>query len=228
MKHKHELKNVKLIIFDFDGVIANTKKFYLKLAIKHLKRAGVKERDTRRKVFINLGKRMHEVLMDSGLSMELARKVAREVNKEAVRKSNRIRPCKCIKHLRKLKAKYKLVLLSNSITPFLKKILKRFGVESCFSRVIGGDKFKSKEEMIKKLKKQYKLRPNQLIYVGDRAADVETARKTGCISAIVVSKCAWNSRAKVLKAGPDFLFSNLCEFVNTLLHTLKKQNIGCC
>jgi len=227
--NKSKLGNVKLIVFDFDGVIANTKKFYLRLAIKHLKRAGVMEREIKERVFVNLGKRMHEVLMDSGLSIELARKVAREVNKEAVERSKKIRPCKCVKHIRKLKPKYKLVLLSNSVTPFLKKLLKKFKLESCFYRVTGGDKFKSKEEIIRKLKKQYKLKQEQIAYVGDRAADVETAKKAGCISVIIASKCAWNSRANVLEAGPDFLFSNLCDFVNTMLHTLeKKQKIGCC
>ena len=78
-----------------------------------------------------------------------------------------------------------------------------------FDKVYGGDKFKSKEDLIRKLRKKMKLKKSEVAYVGDRAGDIKMARKAGCLSIAVINKYSWNPKEEIMKEKPDFAIRNL-------------------
>jgi phosphoglycolate phosphatase-like HAD superfamily hydrolase len=49
----------------------------------------------------------------------------------------------------------------------------------------------------------------EVAYVGDRAGDVLTARKAGCISIIIASRYAWNTREDIIEANPDIILGKI-------------------
>jgi len=54
-----------------------------------------------------------------------------------------------------------------------------------------------------------KFSSEEVAYVGDRAGDVLTARKAGCLSIIIASRFAWNTRDEIIEASPDIVLGRL-------------------
>ena len=119
-----------------------------------------------------------------------------------------IKFCEGFEEIKKLNIKK--IILSNSPTSAIEKILKPMNLKF-FSRIYGSDKFTKKFILIKDLMKKHKLKKQEVIYIGDRVVDVEVARKAGCISVIVASRCAWNPKKDIIKANPDYIVGSLRE-----------------
>jgi len=206
---------IKLIIFDFDGTIADTKKAYYSSILKNLKEKG-------------FNKNQSEKLVDEGLSLKatldklglgfisklvLHRKIMQEVKSYL----KQVHKCKSVSEIRKIKCRK--IIVSNSLDEFMLPIIKHLKLNRYFKEIYGADDFSEKVQFISKYIKRHSINPKEVIYVGDRVADVRLAKDVGCIGAIISGKCAWNSKKEVEKANPDFLigdFSYLKKIVGYL------------
>ena len=204
---------IKLIIFDFDGTLVDTRKLVISTIEKVFKEYEYKIPKNLRSV-ARLG--------DSSIKGTFKpfiknKKDLEEMSRDFIREKTKLHKktilCKGAKNLKKIKKKK--IVVSNSYTSFLRAVIKSKGIDF-FSRIYGADKFSSKGSQIKNLVKRYKLNPSEVICVGDRAIDVQNARKLGCISVIISNECSWGTRREVLAKKPDFIISDLDELKKIL------------
>lgn len=191
---------IKLIIFDFDGTIVNSKAVYYNSLNKHLNPLGFGSKRIREAV--ELGMNLSETIKRFIPSFFYHWWLKREIMKDVLQDVNDVKKCHDIGHIQDIKIKK--ILISNSLGEFVLPVLKHIGAKKYFNEIYSADDFGNKTEFIKKYLKKHGLKPNECFYVGDRAADVRLAKKLGLHNIIISGKCAWDSRKEVMKTKPEF------------------------
>ncbi len=209
-------KNIKLIIFDFDGTLADSKDFHQQGLINSLKKEGL----TIKKSFINkkLGMKTTDIL--KGMHITNGRKIRRIFQDIDDEKTKNIRKVKLIgktkETIRSLSRNHKLIILSNAETEFVKEVCKREKIFRYFTEIIGEQKFSTKATEIKKLLKRGNYKKNQVIFIGDRYTDVENGEKAGIITVAVSNKYSWSSKKDLLNQSPDFLILKIEDVIRII------------
>lgn len=200
---------IKLIIFDFDGTVANTWKVVEDALKEGLGKYGY-----------NLTKKLLNVLGNFPIEETLEiiiknNKRIKEISLDFVaKKEKNFKKVKRVKNLEALKRiKVKKIILSNNVTLFIRKVLDNLKIDF-FDEVYGADKFDNKLNKFREIIKKRKLKPREIMYVGDKPIDVKLARKIGCVSVAVSQKESWSSREELLNSEPDFIISDLKELKN--------------
>ena len=166
---------VKLIIFDFDGVIIDSKK-NMEISWRDVQRkTGSKIKFN--KYFNKIGIPFFKILTKINFDKEF--KYAKKVYDDtSIKNINKIKLFPKVKYvLNKLSKKYIVVLITSKSRSRTQVILKKFKLK--FEYIFcPEDKFKSKPspEAIKYLEKKYKLEKNEIIVVGDSLADKNLAQ----------------------------------------------------
>ena len=127
---------------------------------------------------------------------------------EGIVRNNKIKLCVSVKPLWKLKQKYKLVVITNSEYDFIKESIGRLKLNGLFDEIYTAEKFTTKDKLLKKLFRKYKIKPSQAVFIGDRFSDIEYARKAGCIAIAIHNKCSWSTKTDILKEKPDFIIKD--------------------
>lgn len=195
----------KLLIFDFDGTIADTKSIYYSVMVDELKVFGYTEKDVDK--IIDLGFSLRKTLKKLGLGFIVSWWLHKKIMGKIKTYAEKVKKCKDVDAIRKIR--YRKIVVSNSLREFMMPILKHFGLMKEFDGIYGSDDFNNKIEFIKDYLKNSKIDRENCYYIGDRTADVKVARKIGCKSIIVSGKCAWDSRKEILKANPDFIIDDI-------------------
>ncbi|MDD5191604.1 MAG: HAD hydrolase-like protein [Candidatus Nanoarchaeia archaeon] len=194
----------KLLIFDFDGTIADTKSIYYKSIYDVVKRFGYSYKDIDR--IIDLGMSLRKVLKKLGFSFLTSWFLHKEIMNNVEKYVNEVKKCKDVDSINGIRTKK--ILVTNSLKEFVTPILRHLKI-NCFNEIYGAEDFADKAEFIKEYLKKRKLSRRNCYYVGDRASDVITAGMSGCKSIIVSGKCAWDSKKEISKANPDFIVSDI-------------------
>jgi len=215
---------IKCIIFDFDGVLVDSKKLYVHVIWSALKTFGEYYRkDVERQLIPSISGTLSKFLKKPE---ELAQAV-RVVNEIILHEENLrlLKPCMGVPEIPKMlssQGSYNMGLLTNSYRIFLEKGLARLGLEDCFEWTIAADDgFESKQDGCFSLIKHFRSSERTTLYIGDTNHDVEIARDVGCRVAIVLNPCSWmwSYKEKVKKSNPDYILPSLNALPN-LLETL--------
>ena len=215
---------MKILVFDFDGVIIDSKKMYIKVIKKALEENGQniplkeidaklipsikgtidilvsKDIENRKEIVENAEKRVIDLTASEGLeNLKLGENV--------------------VETLEELKINNKLFLLSNSHSGFIKKVLEKHNLNRYFNEIITLDSdFSSKVEALKYISKTEKVDISEMIYIGDTEYDIEIAKKIGCKIIIIYNNISWNyphiNKIKNLK--PDFLLDKLSDLIHII------------
>lgn len=200
------LKNIKLVIFDFDGTLAQTKNLYFKLVYRVVRKSGYGL--TRKDIQKVLGKKLTVLLKELGIKSEREIKRLRaEINKYALRKSSKLKACPSVEIVNNLNLRKALV--TNSLTKFTQPLIRTHRLK--FDVIMGADKFKTKPDAFRLIFRKFKIKPKEAVYIGDRPNDVKVARKAGCRVILVSNKYSWSKRRFLEKAKPDAIIRNLKE-----------------
>jgi len=205
----------KVIIFDFDGTIADTLDAIVNISNRLAADFGYKQTNLEEIAQLkNLNSR--EIIKQSGISIFkvpfLIRKVKAELNKEI----QKLKPIPGIKEaLVELKAQGNrvLILTSNSKENVI-FFLEENQMQDLFDFIYSGATLFGKSKIINNILKQENLNYKQLFYVGDETRDIEAARRS-YIKAIAVS-WGFNSKEVLAKQNPDFLIHQPDELINVI------------
>ncbi len=209
----------KVIVFDFDGTIADT----IPVSITILKKLATKyyHKTVDEKLIQEFrDKSIPEIFKELDISIIklpfIARKARRELNKEIAS----LKPIKGISELlEQLKKQGQIlgIVSSNSkesITKFLESNnLKVFDFIYTNSRIFG------KANSLKKLLRRNKWSAASAIYIGDEIRDIEAARKAG----IKIISVTWgvNTQDKLSSYNPDFLVKSPGELLSLFQSAFK-------
>jgi len=196
---------MRLLIFDFDGTIADTKAIYYKSIYEIVRKFGYSYKDMDKT--IEFGLSLKKTLRKLGFSFIISWFLKKKIMKNVRKQTEKVKKCKDVDSIKEIKADK--ILVSNSLKEFVMPIIKHFKLKKYFKRIYGAEDFSDKAEFIKDYLKQNKLKKQDCFYIGDRKADVKTARNAGCRSVIVMGKCAWDSKKEILKEKPDYVIGSL-------------------
>ena len=214
------MNKIKVIIFDFDGVIVDSNSAYEHVFERLAKKHNVKIK--KEEILHHFGEHPKHILkeifhgdidkiFDEYKKIITGRNFIRKIRLMAVAK----------KELGKLKKKYTLALASGATKDTLFSILKKFALEEYFSVILSGDDVKEAKpnpEMINKIMKKMKISKKEILYIGDAPNDVIAAKKAKVRIAVVLTGVLKKKEAREMKA--DYIIKDI-SYIEGILE--KKQ-----
>ena len=195
---------MKLILFDFDGVLVDT--FIMNYEIS-------KEANK------NLSLHMFRSLFHGNIYHSLRNhSKVKEHPKFFERYEEQSRELKMPPPLQeiiyKLGKYYTLAIVSATPSGLISKILKQANVSPCFSDILGGDIHTSKVVKNKMLLEKYKIVPENAVFVTDTTGDISEARECG-IKSIAVT-WGFHEEKDLQKANPERIVSTPEDLLKAL------------
>lgn len=200
---------IKLLIFDFDGVIEDTYEKHFQLSEKQVENLT---REEHRKLFEGNIHEMREKLKSEGRHTGFDVKTPFDEHKPALKIKKEIK-----EGLIDLSKKYKLGIITSSKEGGLKKYLENNRVENLFGFVYGFQTHKSKIEKFKLILKNFNLKSSEIIFVTDTLGDILEANDLG-IKTIAVD-FGYHERKRLEKGKPLIILSSFKEvkkYINNL------------
>ena len=199
-----ENPGIRLVVFDFDGTLADTRKLIREIIAKHLGKFNISL--TGHLIHILGNAPLHDYISLVGIRKDLVKIVTESIEHDFITEYRRIKTCKNFSAVKDIKVRK--IIVSNNSTEFIEKTL-HFWRANFFEGVLGADHFSDKAHAIKHLCKKYSLSPNELVYVGDKDVDVDVARRVGCYSVVVSNKTSWSSHKEIAEKKPDYIVKDL-------------------
>ena len=205
----------KVILFDFDGTIADTYQAIANITNQLSTEFGYKALDEEELLLIkNLSSR--EVVKRSEISIFklpfLVRRIRTELRKE-IAELNAISDM--VRVLLRLKSTgYILGIVTSNTRENVDIFLSKHGLDSVFSFIYSGTAIFGKHRVLKQVVREHRLKKSDVIYVGDETRDVRSARKSGI--AIIAVSWGFNSAEILQEHRPDYLVDRPQELLEAI------------
>ena len=205
----------KVIIFDFDGTIADTLDALVSITNRLAVEFGYKP-ITQEELALFKTLNSRQIIKHSGISIFqlpfLVRKVKAELNKE-------IRTLSFIPGIKEVLIELKnqgnsLGIITSNSKENVITFLSEKNLQYLFDFIYSGTKLFGKSKVINKFLKQENIKPEAVIYVGDEIRDIEAARRSE-IKVIAVS-WGFNSEQVLAEQNPDYLIQNPAELIDAI------------
>lgn len=203
-----------LVIFDFDGTIADTAKS-LKILVNKLSDdfdfRKIKEADWQEL----RNKESKEIFRSLGISLTKLPYILRKIRRDLQKELEKIKPVEGIKEaLLEIKNnKCKLGILTSNSSAAVAKFLKINQLDF-FDFIRSESDIFNKAKKLNNLLKKEKFDRQNVFYVGDETRDIKAARKAK-VKAVAVS-WGFNGREILKKQNPDYLVNKPEELIALL------------
>jgi len=209
----------KLIIFDFDGTIADT--LYLGFQIAqdladdyHFRKFDKSEIKDLRELST------HEILKKMGISLMKVPFLAVQFQRELSKRIEELNPINgMIEILNKIDTfKVKLGIVTSNSKENVEKFLQNNQIQNLFSFIHSERNIFGKAHVLKKTLREQKYQPSEVFYVGDETRDIDSSKKAH-ISIIAVG-WGFNSKNALLKHDPEYFAASPDELftqINSLI-----------
>lgn len=208
--------SVKVIIFDFDGTLADTLDALVRITNRLAEEFGYQTAAPEELSTVRaLSSR--EIVKKSGISFLKLPFLLKKIREELQPEIQTLSPIPEIKEaLIELKREgYCLGILTSNSENNVKTFINNQGMQDIFSFVYSETSIFSKDKSLKKLMRKNHLNSEEVIYVGDETRDIEASKKIN-IKVIAVT-WGFNSGEVLAKHQPDFLIHEPSELSNVLL-----------
>ena len=111
--------------------------------------------------------------------------------------------------------KIKLAILTNNKSTYAEEVLTKFNLIKFFGTIIGFNdvsEVKPNPEGIEKIVKQWKLKPSEVIFIGDMTTDIDAGKAAKVKMVCVASGLA--QKSVLLEHNPDIIVDNTTELKN--------------
>ncbi|MBW4627204.1 MAG: HAD-IA family hydrolase [Brasilonema octagenarum HA4186-MV1] len=208
----------KVIIFDFDGTIADTVDALVSIANRLAGEFGyIPITQDELSLLRNLSSR--EIIKYSGISILKIPFLVKKVKTELKTKIKELEPISGIKEaLVALNNEgYRLGIITSNSLENVTAFIKVNDLDNLFEFISSGVTIFGKTTIINNVLKQKQIKPQEVIYVGDETRDIEASKKAN-IKVIAVT-WGFNSEEVLAKQNPDFIIhhpSQLLEVINCI------------
>ncbi len=194
---------MKLLLFDFDGVLVDSLDVYEKTVTDCLQEIG--QPLTRgREEFLELFEgNFYESLVQKGVDLkkftEASVHILAEINYAEMRPFDAVRPV-----LRELAKNHPMVVISSNDTPTIQEALRLYDFNGIFQDILGSDFMLSKKDKILYVIKKYNVTLQDIYYIGDTTGDIKEGKQAG-VKTVGVT-WGWHNKEKMAAAKPNYLF----------------------
>ncbi|MBD2625153.1 HAD-IA family hydrolase [Trichormus variabilis] len=205
----------KVIIFDFDGTIADTVDALVTLANRLALEFGyVQITPNELALLRNLTSR--EIIKYSGISLFRIPFLVKKVKSELKDKIKDFQPISGMKEvLIELKNQdFRLGIITSNSQENVTEFLNCHDLGYLFEFIHSGVTIFGKTTIINNVLRQRQIKPQSVIYVGDETRDIEASKKAN-IKVIAVT-WGFNSAEALLKQKPDFLIDHPSELLEII------------
>lgn len=212
---------IKVIIFDFDGTLADSRDVFVDIVNRLAPTFGYQPVGTAE--LEELASLSSEEIIERANICRLKipfilRRVKQELNKEI----EDLKPISQIENsLLQLKEEgYQLGIITSNLRENVEIFLKNNHLDELFNFICSGITLFGKNKIINRIIKKHNLQHDEVIYVGDETRDIKAAHKSR-ISVIAVG-WGFNSPAILAEYQPDFLIEHpqqLTEVIKLLTNT---------
>lgn len=207
---------IRLVIFDFDGTIADSFEVSLQIATELLgrPRPSTDEIETLRSlptkaVMKRLGIRSWQLpkLLSKGrkLMAQKTPEVALFAGLESAFKQFKA-------------SEVQMCIMSSNDKQVIEVFLRQHGCQDYFTNIIGGVNLFKKAKQLQRIQSIFGVKLDEMIYVGDETRDIDAAKKVGIRSAAVT--WGYNSEAALSERNPDIIIKktmSLKEGITTIV-----------
>lgn len=209
----------KAVIFDYDGVVADTLAPNYEAWTLIGKELGFSIPDTHDEFGKLFVKDWQEVLNDFGANTPEKFAKTQEIYKSNLyHLSREVRPFEGIPELLKQlhESGFRLVIASGNYGDYLRHQLQQFGLADYFDMISGSEDSEAPKPHPSQL--QYILKhlacgPHEVIYVGDMVVDMQAGKQAGVAKNIGVAY-GWHGRGLLEEHGADVVVDEPLEILN--------------
>jgi len=196
-----------VIIFDYDGVIADSKEIFMRYFLEGCRRYGVDI--TTEEEFLRLYEgNIYESMLSLGLSREKILSVVYYMRRGLLENKDRIRMFSGIGEIIKELSSRPLFIVTSNDTELVRNFLKSWHIDF-FEDIIGSDREASKVKKIKSIMEKYPS--SRYYFIGDTVGDIMEGRKAG-VKTVAVT-WGWHDEERLAKAKPDYMVKNPPELL---------------
>ncbi|QSJ14876.1 HAD-IA family hydrolase [Nostoc sp. UHCC 0702] len=205
----------KVIIFDFDGTLADTVDALVGIA----NRLAVEfdyVQITQEELALLRNFTSREIIKYSGISLLKIPFLLKKVKSELKNKIHEFKPIPGIREaLIELQNQgYRLGIITSNSQDNVTAFLKMNELDNLFDFIYSGVTIFGKTTIINNVLRQKQLKPQSVIYVGDETRDIEASKKAN-IKVIAVT-WGFNSPEVLAKQNPDFLIDQPSELLEVM------------
>ena len=205
-------RSAPLLLFDFDGTLADTIEMGLTLFNEIAGDYGLKK--VRREDVAELRHLNTRALLDRlGMTRLMAVKVAARLRSMLKDRVSEVELLAGVGDavLRLQEAGYAMAILSSNSAKNIRRFLKHQELIDCFEFVEGGASLFGKAERLRGVIRAEKLAAVDILYIGDETRDMEAAREAGVRA---VAAC-WgvNEEETMLAEDPEFVLNTPAELL---------------
>jgi phosphoglycolate phosphatase len=206
---------VKVILFDFDGTIADTYQAIAKITNQLSTEFGYKALDQEELILIkNISSR--EIVKRSEISIFKLPFLVRRVRAELSKEIAELQPIKGIAQvLLKLKKQgYILGIVTSNNKENVNIFLAKNQLDHLFSYIYSSTAIFGKHRVLNQVIREHNIVQSDIIYVGDETRDIRSARKS-LISVVAVS-WGFNAAEILQEHQPDYLVAEPSELLEAI------------
>lgn len=196
------MKKRKLLLFDFDGVLADSLELYAEAVTRCLERIGTPIVQTREDYLALFDGNFYESMAAKGVDLaafaEAGKDIFPGIDRGAMKPFAGLTPV-----LDALQQEHLLAVVSSNGFRMISSMLAQFGFDGFFREILGSDFLLSKKDKIAHAIAKYGIDREHTFYIGDTAGDILEARGAGVQSVAVT--WGWHSRERLVAVRPDFL-----------------------
>ncbi len=203
------MQKIKLIIFDFDGTIADTLSLSIEI-VNSLSSIYNYAKITDENISYLRTKSAQEIVKLSGIPFYKVPSVAIKFHKEFQVRAGDLKLFDGLRQvLEILSHNYELGILTSNSKSNVSNFLEKNNVSTFFSFIVCNQGLFGKSSLLKKIIKKKELTNDEVIYVGDETRDIEAAHKSK-IKSVAVS-WGFNARDLLEKYKADVIVDTPAE-----------------
>lgn len=208
----------KIICFDFDGTIADTRQAFISITNRLAPEFGyapITQEKLAEMGTLNLPK----IIRNSEIAFYKIPFLIRRLKRELTQEMETIKPIQGIPEaLQSLKQQgHLLKIITSNAEENVQTFLAQHGLVDIFDSLDAGVSLNGKHRVVRRLIRKNDYIPTSVVYVGDEVRDIKAARKTMGVVAIAVS-WGFHSRTSLVEAQPDFLVDHPQELIKAVGH----------
>ena len=205
---------LKVIIFDFDGTIADTYDAIVEITNGLSSEFGYQPVEASELTQLK-NMSSQEIIKQSKLSIFKIPFLLKRVKEDLTQKIGQLKPISGIESsLLELQQGYRLGIITSNSQENVVSFLNNNGLSSLFDFIYSGTTLFGKHRVIQKALKQHQINADSVLYVGDETRDIIAAQR----SKIKMAAVGWgfNSALVLSQYHPDFLIEQPPELLKVV------------